>query len=235
MPRGKPKAPGRFSFDFSALTFGQGAPEEREIPRLSTEPVAFENAERMADRIDYGKDYFAFVSGKFIFGDFIEALCYKKRLAPSAVYLTTLGMSAENVDSIVNLVDYLGCKQVNLLVSHYFAQVEKNKLIPYMKREFTGKPVDVAVLQSHCKIALIFSEKGNVLISGSANISSSNNVEQFIIMHDEGTVRFVKERLDGIMERFTLFSGREGRTNDIDWKGSTGARAYRALMEGAGD
>lgn len=235
MGKRKLRAAGEFSFDFSALAFGQSAPEEREIPRLTTEPAAFENAESMADRIDYGRDYFAFVSGKFIFGDFIEALCYKKRLAPSAVYITTLGMSAENVDSIVNLVDYLGCKKVSLLVSHYFAQVEKNKLVPYMKAEFTGRPIDVAVLQSHCKIALIFSERGNVLISGSANISSSNNVEQFILMHDAETIRFVRERLDNIMERFTLFSGREGRTNDIDWKGSTGGRAYRALMEGERD
>lgn len=235
MGKRKPKTAGDFTFNFSSLTFGQGAPEEKEIPRLSTEPAAFENAESMADRINYGKDYFAFVSGKFIFGDFIEALCYKKRLAPSAVYLTTLGMSAENVDSIVNLVDYLGCRRVNLLVSHYFAQVEKNRLVPYMKREFTSKPVDVAVLQSHCKIALIFSEKGDVLISGSANISSSNNVEQFIIMHDAETIRFVRERLDGIMEKFTLFSGQEGRTKSIDWKGSTGGRAYRELMEGASE
>lgn len=232
MGRKKQKRSDGFSFEFSALTFGQEAPEEREIPRLSTRPVAFENAERMVERIDYGKDYFAFVSGKFIFGDLIEALCYKKRLAPSVIYLTTLGMSAENVDSIVNLVDYLGCRKVNLLVSHYFAQVEKNKLIPYMKQEFAGRPVDVAVLQSHCKIALIRSGKGDTLISGSANISSSNNVEQFIFMHDEGTIRFVQEKLDHIMERFTLYSGAERRTNQIDWKGSTGGRAYRVLTEG---
>lgn len=153
------------SFDFSSLTFAQSAEEDREeIPKLSAEPAAFENAERMAESMDYSRDYFCFVPGNFVFGDFLEALCYKKRLTPDEVYITTLGMSQDNIDSIVNLTDYLGCKKVGLIVSHYFAGVERHKLIPYMRQEFAGKPIDVAVLQSHCKIALIFSPRGNILI-----------------------------------------------------------------------
>lgn len=105
----KKKKQAEFSFDFSALTFGRPAEDDdqEEIPKLSTEPAAFENAEAMVDEIDYKKDYFCFVPGNFIFGDFLEALVYKKRLAPSEAYITTLGMSQDNIDSIVNLVDYL--------------------------------------------------------------------------------------------------------------------------------
>lgn len=220
-----------FSFDFSALTFANPTEDREEIPKLRTEPAAFENAEYMADSMDYSRDYFAFVPGNFVFGDFLEALCYKKRLAPSDVYITTLGMSQDNIDSIVNLVDYLHCKKVNLIISHYFAGVERNKLVPYMHREFSGKPVDVAVLQSHCKIALIFSEKGNALISGSANLSSSNNVEQFIIMHDERTIEYVKKRLDNIMRRFTVYTGKENKVHTVDGTANTGKRAYKTLTE----
>lgn len=229
----KKKIGNGISFDFSSLTFGQSAEEDRdEIPKLSTEPVAFENAERMAESMDYSRDYFAFVPGNFVFGDFLEALCYKKRLAPDEVYITTLGMSQDNIDSIVNLTDYLGCKKVNLIVSHYFAGVERHKLIPYMRQEFAGKPIDVAVLQSHCKIALIFSQRGNILISGSANLSSSNNVEQFVIMHDEKAINYVKKRLDNIMRRFTVYSGIGNKVNAVNQKSNTGKRAFETLMEG---
>lgn len=221
-----------FSFDFSALKFNAETQEsEEEIPKLSIEPAEFENAEAMADRLDYSKDYFCFVSGNFVFGDFIEALVFKKDLAPSKMYITTLGMGQDNIDSIVNLVDYLGCESVNLLVSHYFAGVERHKLMPYMRQEFSGRPIDVAVLQSHCKICLIFSEKGNVMISGSANLSSSNNVEQFIIMHDENAIAYVKRRLDNIMERFTVFKGAENRALKISKGANTGKRAFEALTE----
>lgn len=219
------------SFDFSALTFGNSAAGDREeIPKLSTEPAAFCNAEHMAESMDYAKDYFAFVPGNFIFGDFIEALCYKKRLAATEIYITTLGMSQNNVDSIVNLVDYLQCKKVNLIISHYFYGVERNKLVPYMRQEFSGKPVDVAVLQSHCKIALIFSPKGNVLISGSANLSSSNNVEQFIFMHDENAISYAKKRLKNIMEEFTVYTGMDSKVYKPGRK-NTGKQVFETLTK----
>lgn len=145
------------------------------------------------------------------------------------MYITTLGMGQDNIDSIVNLVDYLGCEKVNLIVSHYFAGVERHKLIPYMRQEFSGRPIDVAVLQSHCKIALIYSNKGNILISGSANLSSSNNVEQFVIMHDPAAIAYVKRRLDNIMARFTVFKGAENKALKIAKGANTGKRAFEAL------
>lgn len=228
----KRKAEG-FSFDFSSLTFRGPVQETVEVPHISTAPVAFENAERMAAAIDYDRDYFALVSGSFIFGDFIEALLFKKRLAPAAVYLTTLGMSRENADSIVNLVDYLGCDKVNLLVSHYFAGTERRGIVPYMEREFAGRPIDVAVLSSHCKIALILSEAGDVLISGSANLSSSNNVEQFIMMHDPGVIAYVRERLDNIMQRFTVYRGESRERLPQNNRDNRGKDAFDAMTKGA--
>ena len=177
------------NFNFSSLDFSPqgGKADGTGIPKLSLEPVMYDNALTMAQAIDYGnQDYFAIVAGSFIFGDLIEALCDVHDLKPKAVYLTTLGMGSNNVDSIVNLVDYLGCEKVNLIVSHYFwgtEQGDKHNLVFYMAKEFKGRPIDVAVLQSHMKIALILSDKGNVLLAGSANLSSSNNVEQFVLLH----------------------------------------------------
>lgn len=224
-----------FSFDFSALTFGDPKElqeaEQEEIPRLSTEPALFDNALEMARQMDYRKDYFALISGRFIFGDFIEALCAEKDLRPQAVYVTTLGMSQDNIDSLVNIVDCLGCKKLNLLVSHYFAGTERYRLMPYIFREFSGRPMDVAVLQSHCKIVLILSRKGDIMISGSANLSSSCNVEQFIVMHDPVAIAFAKKKLDHIMETFKVYSGKDSIYTPENNKNNTGNRAFDAVKE----
>lgn len=207
-------------FDFSSLDLdldlsirlGQSEAEFIRAAKLSFEPVAFDNAQEMAESLDLSRDYFAFVSGKFIFGDFIEALCYVHYLHPLAIYITTLGMGQNNVDSIVNLVDYLGAEKVNLIVSNYFVSVERHKLVPYMVQEFCGKPVDVAVLASHCKICLIDCDVGKIIIAGSANLSSSNNVEQFHIFQDDALFDWLRGRLDDVMEQFTVIHGAESET-----------------------
>lgn len=220
------------NFDFSSLDFTDQKEEQaREVPRLTLEPACFENAEIMAESLDYSKDYMCFVSGTFIFGDFIEALVYHKQLAPREIYITTLGMSQNNVDSIVNLVDYLGTQHVDLIVSHYFAGVERHELIPYMQQEFKNKPVDVAVLKSHCKICLIRSDKGDIAITGSANLSSSANVEQFVIAHDKGLIDFLENKLQEIMNRFTVIRGLDGA--EMDWKSyrQKGGKGWEALKD----
>ena len=104
------------AMDFSSLDLnldalgdwgGDEEKAEKEFIRaakLNLSPVTWDNAEAAADAVDYDKDYFALLSERFIFGDFIEALVYKKELLPHRVYITTLGMSRENIDSIVNIV-----------------------------------------------------------------------------------------------------------------------------------
>ena len=93
------------AMDFSSLDLnldalgdwgGDEEKAEKEFIRaakLNLSPVTWDNAEAAADAVDYDKDYFALLSGRFIFGDFIEALVYKKELLPHRVYITTLGMS----------------------------------------------------------------------------------------------------------------------------------------------
>lgn len=223
-----------FSFDFSGLSFKTDPETEdaaMEIPKLSPLPVAFSNAEDFAEQVDITKDYFGLLSGSFIFGDFIEALVFQKRLKPSVMFVSTLGLSDENADSMVNLTDCLGCQQVNLIVSHYFAATERHRLMPYMRDAFAGQPIDVAVLQSHAKICLIRSEVADFVIAGSANLSSSNNVEQIIILHDPALLDFLQERLAYIMDRFKVYRGMD-ETPKLDWsknKKNTGRYAWQAI------
>ncbi len=212
----KKKAGDEFSFNFSALDYDNPQEQRREFPKLTMIPVSFDNAEALANAIEYGKNYFCFVSGSFVAGDFIEALCFTKHLNPSVLYISTLGLGKENVDSIVNIQGWLKCKKVNLIVSHYFAGAERHDVVPYMAQEFAGRNIDVAVLRSHCKITLIRSDKGDCVIAGSANLSSSNNAEQFVILHDDSICDYVQSRFDDIMQRFTIMRGSQGA--EIDWK-----------------
>ena len=101
-----------------------------------------------------------------------------------------------------------------------------------MMQEFAGRPIDVAVLQSHCKIAILYSDKGNILISGSANLSSSNNVEQCIVMHDPKTIDYVTRKLDSIMKKFIVFSGENSEATPRNNKDNTGTKAFEAIKEG---
>lgn len=230
------KRKGNFDFDFSSLSFTDPDNEQikQAVPHLSLKPVMFDNAVNMANEIDYTKDYFAFVSGTFIFGDFIEALCFTKHLDPSVMYVSTLGMSKENIDSLVNLTMCLRCEKLNLLISNYYMGVERHNNVPYFEQEFAGQPIDVAVLASHCKCALIRSRKGDILITGSANLSSSNNVEQFVILHDSNLLDFVQGKFEYIFDRFTVYHGLDHKPH-TDWsknKGNTGKLAYEALQKG---
>lgn len=233
MARRKDRGDG-FSFDFSSLDFDKRTEEQaRPVPRYTSQTATFENAEDLVNALDYEKDYFLSLSGAFVFGDFLESLVYQKELAPSKMYITSLGMSQDNIDSLVNIVDFLGCQELNLLVSHYFAGVERHGLIPYMEREFSGLPINVAVLQSHCKIALIRSQKGDCIITGSANLSSSNNVEQIVIQHDPHVLDYVEKKLINIFRRFIVYNGMDRpKWNWKKNKGNTGRNAWEATKDG---
>lgn len=220
-----------FSFDFSSMSFGNDWEDKEEIPRLSYIPAEFRHAEDMAEEIDWTKDYISILAGTFVFGDLLEAIVYKHSLLPDKMYITTLGMNQENVDSLVNIVGYLGCKELNLIVSHYFAGVERHKLLPYMQKEFEGYNINIAVLQSHCKICIIRSNRGDGAIVGSANLSSSNNVEQMIIMHDPKTIDYLQGRLDVIMDKFTIYRGLDGELDMSKNKDNTAINAYKAITE----
>lgn len=230
-----------FSFDFSSLEFdfsGKKKQEEADevgeflrSAKVNRVPVEYENALDMAKAVNMQDDYFCIVGGSFIYGDFIEALCDIHDLQPKRVNVTTLGMGEENIDSLVNIIDYLGCGEVNLIVSNYFAAVERNKLMPYMIQEAFGRPFNVAVCASHAKICTIDSEKGQLTMFGSANLSSSNNVKEFQISHDPGLFSYCNRIIDGIMDRFTVIRGLKKETIFENNSNNTGRKMFAAVKE----
>lgn len=198
--------------------------------KLPYKPVCYKNAQDMAAGIDIREDYFCMVSGSFIFGDFLEALIDRYKIVVQSIYISTLGMSENNVDSIVNLCRFLHVKQLNLIISGYFFGVERHNLIPYMVREFKRLPINVAVVASHAKITLIDFGALRIVIHGSANLSSSRNLETFFITHDNDVYDFVRNIFDGIMERFTIIDGKEDITTFGNHKNNTSQKLWRQVV-----
>lgn len=228
-------------FDFSSLSFDfdlfgddDDDKETRELiktAKLNFKPVLFDNALDMVKQIDLEQDYFALVSGAFVFGDLLEGLCWKKALKPKRLYVTTLGLSPDNVDSLVNMVDYLHVPEINLVISSYFASVERHRNIPYMIEQFSGRNINVAVCANHAKLALWECEEQSFLMFGSANLASSANLEVFALTHDAETVDFSRRLLSGIMRKWTVIRGSTSETIFSNNKGNRNKDLIKAAKK----
>lgn len=187
-----------FNFDddnFEMLNFDLDSETRYEIINLKKTPtknVDYKYALDFAKEINIEKNsrYYAFLDGSFIFGDFIEAYLVSNNIK-AKVTLSTLSMSQENVDSFANLLNKGYISELNIIVSDYFFSHERNLLIRYM---FEVLDIDnmfqLAVCRTHTKITLIEYEDKKIVISGSANLRTSDNIEQIQIEENEELYNF---------------------------------------------
>lgn len=214
----------KIKFDFSSLNFsGFGGnqndedetDEVKEFVSLARPAILrivnYSNAQKLARDLDKDHDYFCLVAGSFVFGDFIEAFCEQHDLRPKTIYISTLGLKDENVDSIVNLNMMYGAA-VRLIVSQYYVAHERYHKIPYMIQEFSGLDIQVAVFANHTKICLIETDSDVYVLAGSANLSSSDNLENFIFFHDRGVFDFCKRVFDDALAKWTIIDGSTSTT-----------------------
>lgn len=148
--------------------------------------VKYDNAKKLADEIGpipFGFKMFAVLDGKFIFGDFIEALIVQNDWLVDDLTISTLSMSQDNVDSLKNLLDGDYVQSLNLIVSHYYFANERQGLMPYLYEKLdVDDKLQVAVASVHTKIAMIRTRCGKkIVIHGSANLRSSSNIEQMVV------------------------------------------------------
>jgi hypothetical protein len=195
--------------------------------------VKYSNAEKMARSIDLNTAYYTVINGNFIYGDFIEALINTHTLKCEEIYITTLGMSQNNIDSMVTISEVFKAKQLNLIVSNYFFGVEKQNLMPYLRTEIRGLPFKVAVCNSHAKITLIKTKQHNLVMFGSANLSSSQNIEQFMILNDAELYGYNRAIFEKIMDRHTVIDGLTDTVNYGKAKKSWSKDLWEALSNGS--
>ena len=208
--------------DFSPASFADGGKDDGirtcryRMPRVYDSigaPLMYDRARDLARAVELapGAREFAFVSGNFIFGDIVEALTVGEgKLYPKRMSIQTLSMSAENIDSLRNVMDACPMMEsLRIVLSDYFFAHERGKdgLVPYLCDKLdTGEvDFDLAFASLHTKIISIETLGGNfVVMDGSANLRSSRNIEQFRIECDEGLYRFVEDFTDCVFCAYSV-------------------------------
>ena len=182
-----------FELDFDLDDFAfepPGQPQTRimkpVIDRDSiTQTATFSNAVEFAKQIDLAdrSRLFAWVNGNFIFGDVIEALYAEKNVVPEEICISTLSISQENIDSLKTLLLDERVKKLYMCVSAYFYSHEKFNLVPYLYQELDYEDkFQIAFGNYHGKIITLKTAKGNTItMHGSANMRSSNSIEQIMV------------------------------------------------------
>jgi hypothetical protein len=168
--------------------------------------IKYENALDLANDIgDVPEGYRAFVilSGRFIFGDFIEALIVKNNWLVNDLTISTLSMSVDNVDSLANLTNGGYVESLNLIVSDYFFSHERHDLMPYLYKTLDVEDrLQLSVASVHTKICMIRTQCGKkITIHGSANLRTSDNIEQIVIENNKGLYEFCYDVHSEIAER----------------------------------
>lgn len=207
-----------FELDFDMedfdLGFGEdepGEPQGRVMkPRIdiksATKKVCFSYAKEFAKQVDLspGARTYAWVDGSFIFGDIIEALVVERLVLPEEIYISSLSISQENIDSLKTLILTGYVKKLTIILSAYFYSHEKFDLIPYLYEELDiGDILQVVFINCHAKIIAIKTKLGNTLtIHGSANLRSSNSIEQIMAERDPDFYEFNARIMDELGDRF---------------------------------
>lgn len=179
------------------------------VPKLApmrSDYIVYDNAVRMAKelRLEKGQRFDAFVSGNFIFGDFIEAYLTEHEAHTEEMTITTLSLSENNVDSLRGLMDcgYIG--NLNIITNPYFWAHERYRLIPYTYKQLDiDNRFQLAVAGIHTKTCHFQTLGGRkIVMHGSANLRSSGNIEQFTMEENPDLYEFYDEHFKRITEKY---------------------------------
>jgi len=200
-------------FDIGDFSFSDAAPEETRIMRPSMPEsathnfVKFDNALELAMEMDLepGARTTCIVSGNFILGDLLEALIIHRGIGCTQLYINTLSLSQDNIDSIRTIMDCRpDLEKVNILLSAYFYSHEKHGLVKYMYDTLDiDNRLQVCFVNTHCKVYMFETARGNkYVLHGSANLRSSSNIEQMDMENSAPLYEFYQGMFDRLIERF---------------------------------
>ena len=198
-----------FDIDFLA-EYGNRYINPKPHKEIPEEKLYFEHAINLAKAIDIQKNQRAhfILSGNFIFGDFIEAFFVQKNIKTSRLIISTLSMSQNNIDSLVNLFVGGYIDALDLVISDYFFAHERSDLIPYMLEELDKNDAfRMAVAGSHTKICIFEAFNGlKYCIHGSSNLRSSGCLEQVTIEENAELYEFYKDYHESIINEYSVIN-----------------------------
>jgi hypothetical protein len=159
----------------------------------------YKNAKALVEEIHLapGEQFHSIVKGDFIFGDFIEALIYGKDVIVENMHLSTLSMSQNNIDSLAGLLKAGRIKRLTIVLSNYFYSHEKHRLMKYLLENLDiDNRLELLIIRNHTKICLMEISNIRLVMSGSANLRSSESVEQFVLQESAELYGFYKDWFD---------------------------------------
>lgn len=160
--------------------------------KISTDMVEYSNASELvkAIKIKRGETVFCNLNGKFVFGDFIGAFIQENNLDVEELTVISLSGGVDNFEMLEALIQKGWVKKINLVLSEYFIRTETakhTKTISLLNKicEDSKGLFKVYYTNTHSKIVLIKTshegKNGHITMQGSANLRSSQSLEQLII------------------------------------------------------
>lgn len=173
---------------------------------LSDRMLKYKNAQELAKVLNFNdaKRYYVVVDGTFIFGDLLEAWCTNFNVHVKRMSISTLSLSQDNIFSLENLLIGGYVEQLDILVSDYWYQNERDKIVRLMyERLDIDNRFQLGSCSTHCKLTLIetYSNRKYVF-HGSANMRSSSNIEQIMFEESEDLYNFNLEIQDSILNTY---------------------------------
>lgn len=141
--------------------------------------------------------------GDFVLADLLPHLL-EERYCPH-LRIATLGMSEENAKLLARLHEQGRIGRLTMVLSHYFEQVNKSTVYFEVRRILEGL-AQFVIMRSHAKVICVpraLDEAGVVrdwlVLEGSANLRSSDNLEQLTIFNDRDVHDFHAEWIDHVL------------------------------------
>ena len=193
----------------------QKAPRGIELPtryirqplrnKLRAEQVKYAYAGELArdiGRLAKGERVDALIAGSFIMGDFIMAMLVENKIQADCMLVSTLSFSERNINAFAKLFEHGYLGSLDILTSTMFFANEYYGLIRYAYKTLDhGDRLRLAVSDIHTKITMWRTSEGEkYVVHGSANLRSSQNVEQIVIENNPELYDFYHDALMPVIE-----------------------------------
>lgn len=172
---------------------------------LNSKQVKFDNAFELVEKIKMqaNERVFALVRGNFIFSDLIVSFLLHHDIKAVRMDISTLSFDEYNVMALKEMFEKGYIEKLNFIISDYFYSHERKNKVQFIYDQLSCFDFQLAVLRSHVKTTLIETDRGNkFVIHGSANLRSSDNVEQFMIEENKDLFDFHQNHNNFVLTKF---------------------------------
>lgn len=177
--------------------FHEKKAEDKKRRRGIKKLIKPENAKSLLPHLPRrGETTHAIVRGDFVLGEIIPVILGNRKAEHLGI--ATLGMSEANAEMLQSLKNRNAVEDLRVIVSHYFASVDADSVYAAVCKILGSD--EIKVTRNHAKVILIKCPPDYFCIAGSANLRSSDNIEQFAIWNDEEIYQFHKNWMDELCQ-----------------------------------